>query len=277
MHKDTQAYLNILLQPGEATCFTRTPLGVTVSQAPQDGDLFVAINALHPARDLAPTQPWHAESRPRRADINVVSHRNFLLELDNGSLEEQHALVTSRLPVSAITFSGAKSLHFLISLETPLPDLVAYRSMAARLLKLVPEADPSCRNASRLTRLPGAVRPETGLVQRLMYVGQRVPLQVLEQRLPPAPAPFVERSPEEKKAYISPLLLWLIQEPDAVMQEKGIRGRNALFHYLGCRMQDVALPMEKRAEYVARAYANLRDQSGFDYSEACMAARVRGL
>ncbi len=276
MNQSTLDYLKILLQPGEFTCFTREATGTEVRSAPKQGDVFVAVNALHPTQDLAPSQPWHASGRPRRADANVVSYRNFLLELDEGSLEEQYKLVTDRLPVSAITFSGAKSLHFLISLDTPLPDAAAYKLTAARLLKLVPEADPSCRNASRLTRLPGARRPDTGVEQKLMYLGERVKWEQLDALLPVMEQrTYRERTPDEVRSYVSPLLLWASQNPDEVMREHNIKGRNSFFYWLHCRMKDINLEPQKQEHYVLTAWGNLSDKNNFPLMEAYLAARIR--
>lgn len=276
MKTETKQYLDILLQPGEFTCFTREATGTEVRSTPRHGDVFVAVNALHPTKDLSPSQTWHKEDRPRRADANVVSYRNFLLELDNGSLEDQKNLVTSRLPVSAITYSGGKSLHFLISLVQPLGTLEEYRNVATRLLNLVPEADSSCRNPSRLTRLPGARRPDTGLEQTLLYLNKRIQYSDLDLILPQLPARKIPaRSPDEMRAYISPILLWAAQSPDEVMQEHNIKGRNNFFFWLHCRMKDVGLDLEKQEYYVLTAYSNLRDTSGFTINEAYHAARIR--
>jgi hypothetical protein len=274
---ETKQYLDILFQPGEVSCYTDKATGTSVSSGPQDADLFVCVNALHPYQDLAPSQPWHRDNRPRRADVNVVSYRNFVLELDKGTLEEQYALVTARLPVSTITFSGSKSLHFIVSLEQPLTSNAEYRTMAERLLTLVPEADPSCRNPSRLTRIPGPTRPDTGLKQKLMEIRARVSNAELETLLPQVETytPGPPRSPEEIRRYVSPLLIWASQSPDEVMAEKDIRGRNAFFYWLGQRMEDLSMEHDKRAEYVYRTWNNLRDRSDFSINEALAAARVR--
>jgi hypothetical protein len=149
--------------------------------------------------------------------------------------------------------------------------------MAERLLTLVPEADPSCRNPSRLTRIPGPTRPDTGLKQKLMEIRARVSNAELETLLPQVETytPGPPRSPEEIRRYVSPLLIWASQSPDEVMAEKDIRGRNAFFYWLGQRMEDLSMEHDKRAEYVYRTWNNLRDRSDFSINEALAAARVR--
>lgn len=274
---DQEKFLQILFQPGETTCFAATATGTSVSHAPKQGDVFVCTNSLHPYKDFAPTQEWHRTDKPRRADVNVVSLRNFVLELDHGTLEEQYALVMGRVPVSACTFSGAKSLHFIISLQEPLATLSQYKHMAARLLKLVPEADPSCRNASRLTRLPGATRPETGMPQKSMYLGGRISREELECRLPAVEQYVVRpRTEAEVRSYVSPLIVQASQNPDEFMAERGIQSRNLLFYYIGQRFNDVGMEAERREWYVNTMYTNLKNTDDFSLSEALLAARVKG-
>jgi len=277
MQNTSNNFLKLLFQDGETTCFANSPNGTSVSHSPKPEDVFVCINALFPHKDYAPTQPWHSENKPRRADVNVCSLRNFLVELDSGTLEEQYRLVTSRLPISACTFSGSKSLHFIISLEQPLATLQEYRHLATRLLKLVPEADPSCRNASRLTRLPCVIRPETGLEQKLWYVGSRIPLAELEARLPAVDmyTPRV-RTEAEVRSYVSPLIVQASMNPEAIMQERGIKGRNSFFYWLYCRFQDVNMEQDRRIWHTETSYNNLRDKDGFSLQEAYAAARVKG-
>lgn len=268
-------FLSVLFQPGETTTYTDSPFGTSVSHSPKSGDYYYAINAHDPLKDRNPTRPHHSSTTPRRADANVVSMRNFLLELDKGTLEEQRTLVTARLPVSAITYSGNKSLHFIVSLQEPLMDLHSYRVMAQRLLKAVPEADPTCKNPSRLSRLPFAVNPETGKTQTLLYLGARLSYNQLDEILPKLEdRKFKTLTESEAREYVSPILVWASQKPEEVMAEHGIRGRNAFFHFLGCRMTDANFNMDKRRKWVDNIYGALKDKFGFDISEAYMAARV---
>lgn len=274
----TQAdFLSIILQPGETTTFTDTPFGTSVSHAPKKADYYYCINPLLPTEDRNPTRPHHNANIPRRADANIVSFRNFLLELDSGTVEEQRALVTARLPVSAITYSGNKSLHFIVSLQEPLLDLHSYRIFAQRLLKLVPEADPTCKNPSRLSRLPFAINPETGKTQDLLYLGYRLSYSQLDAVLPKIEdRKFKVLTEAEAREYVSPLLVWASQKPEEVMQEHGIQGRNAFMYWVGCRMTDANLSLDARAKWVEIIYNKLQSKEDFSLSEAFSAARVRG-
>lgn len=270
-------FLSLILQPGETTTFTDSPFGTAVSHVPKWGDYYYCINSLHPTKDLNPTRPHHNENTPRRADANIVSYRNFLLELDSGSVEEQEALVTSRLPISAITYSGNKSLHFILSLREPLMDLHSYRVFAQRLLRTVPEADPTCKNPSRLSRLPYAVNPETGKTQDLLYLGGRLSYSQLDAILPKIEdRKFKVLTESEMREYVSPLLVWASQKPEEVMAETGIQGRNHFFFWLGCRITDANLSLDKRQKWVDSVYEKLQRKDGFSLEEAYVAARVRG-
>lgn len=269
-------FLATLFDAGQHTCFTDSPYGYRIYEAPINRDVFFAINALHADQDLQPTKEWHDPNVGRRADCNVSCFRNLLLEIDSMELADQRAYVDSlNLPYTSIVYSGAKSNHFLISLETPLPDYDTYMDFSRRLHKLASKADPSTKNPSRLSRLPFRVRPETGLEQKLVYLGSRIPNEQLLKLLPnsgPKPRPMDTPKGQE---YISVMLRRAIMEPDEVMQELRLGGRNQTFYYLGQRMKDFNVPAERRIQYVETAYNNLRDRSGFSLEEAYMAARVK--
>lgn len=187
------AFYALLFDPDQFTCFGPTHKATRVSAVrPQTRDPFFTINALHPTRDLNPTEAYHAPDRPRRADHNVVGLRNVLLEMDSGSVNAQmQALERTRIPWSTCVWSGGKSLHFLISLETPLEDRMAYARLVKRVYQALADVgvDPANKNPSRFSRAPGVIRPETGARQDLLAVRARVPNAALEhwlgERLPP--------------------------------------------------------------------------------------------
>lgn len=94
-----------------------------------------------------------------REDANCTSFRNFLIEIDTGSIKEQYKYIKAlNIPYSAIIFSGNKSLHTLISLEKDLPNEKAYREIAEWILNIVTLADQATKNPSRSIRIPGAYR-----------------------------------------------------------------------------------------------------------------------
>lgn len=275
---NTHAFLNLLFDEGQVSCFTENPHGYKVSHSPRSDDLFFCINALHPSKDLNPTKEWHDEHKPRRADVNVVCYRNFLIEIDNMPLEEQIQYVTSKVPVSTIVYSGGRSYHFIISLETPLASATEYAEVARRLCKLFPEADRTMKNPSRLSRLPSRIRPETNKKQELHHLGKRVPNKQLLDNLPEIPKIESKQvTAEEAKIFLSPLIIEACMIPDEVMNNRGIQGRNAFFFWLGHRMDDVNMEPSKKQKYIMMAYNNLKNTKDFPLEEALQAARVEWL
>lgn len=88
---------------------------------------------------------------------------------------------TGKLSVACVTWTGGKSLHVVV--RVPDGDMDAYRKQCSELAKLFASADdPRLRidltgwgtgaNAITHVRLAGAVRPETGLRQRLLFVDE---------------------------------------------------------------------------------------------------------
>lgn len=128
-----------------------------------------------------------------RADINVVEYRNFLFEIDSINLKTQEQLISHLVtifPIRTVTYSGGKSYHIIVSLVDSLPfipqtteGIQAYKDLWTGIAdKLERESnkflgtnqplfDPSTKNCSRLSRIPGATRPENGVVQDLIYTG----------------------------------------------------------------------------------------------------------
>lgn len=166
-----------------ATCFTNSIKGIAVTPVyPHEirvkAERF-CINPLMLDRDNNPTEGWHNSDKGRRADVNVTEFRNILCEFDKNTIEEQiEWLNNSRLPYSAVIHSGKKSLHVIISLETPLRSKKEYNNLAKKLYAAIKntgiKVDDSTSNPSRLSRYPGAIRSDTGVEQRLIYVGERV-------------------------------------------------------------------------------------------------------
>lgn len=103
-----------------------------------------------------------------REDINCTAYRSFLIEMDYGPIPEQLAYVKKLgMPYSAAVFSGNKSVHFLVTLDTDLPSEKVYRLFSEWILNVATLADPNTKNPSRSIRVPGAYR-EPGKLQELM-------------------------------------------------------------------------------------------------------------
>lgn len=130
-----------------------------------------------------------------RASINVSEFRNFLLESDTLPLEVQLDAIThlsTLIPIRAVTFSGSKSYHIIISVADTLfsssvrEPITLYKQvwdgLATKAENIIRtylnersiEApakifDTSTKDPARLSRLPGALR--NGVEQSLVYSG----------------------------------------------------------------------------------------------------------
>lgn len=163
-------YLDVLFDKSDEKCFGDNIWEIRLSGAPKPSTEFVSLNPLNGTRSTA----------------NVAIFRNILIELDKGSVDSQLAYIAKiGLPHSTLTFSGGKSIHCIISLETPAKDLEEYR----RLVELIYTAydktklDGSCKDPSRFTRLAGGFRKDKEAVQTSLYVGKRISDDVLHSWL----------------------------------------------------------------------------------------------
>jgi len=147
------------------------------------GEMF-SINPLDGLKDHKPGE--NHSGRPRRADHNVLAYRNILVELDEDTTKNQYQFIQKTgLPYSTCVYSGNKSLHFLISLETPLESEEAYRNLCHLVFYAINshnqlKVDTNCKNPSRMSRYPGAIRQDTQLSQDLIELKSRIPNEVLD-------------------------------------------------------------------------------------------------
>lgn len=247
-------FIRTLFDKDEQTCFSQTPYGTELSSAPQL-DIFFSINPMHTSR----------------ADANVTYYRNILLEIDSLPLDEQLRYMDG-IPVTSIVYSGGKSYHFIISLEQPCKTREEYDLLVKRLHKLLPEVDPTTKNPSRFSRLPGAIRPDTGKLQELIYLGNRVNNGQLDALLPILPPQKPITAPPS--GFFSTLVVDAMFNPESVMNKLNIESRNQFFFWLGQRLKDGNASAEQKLQIVEQAYANLKDKHDFKWTECMQAARV---
>lgn len=117
------------------------------------GGFVVGLNPV----DVPPDFQGYAPS-----DAMVTDGRFALLESDEIPTDEQWAKIKMmRLPIQSIVHSGHKSLHLKCRIDAGANGEL-YKARVAKLIEYVNRfgfrADTNCRNASRLTRLPGALR-----------------------------------------------------------------------------------------------------------------------
>jgi hypothetical protein len=93
-----------------------------------------------------------------RADDNVTKYRNFLIEFDKIALEQQiKGVAECGMPYSTATFSGSKSIHYIISLEEALPNRELYDFVVEWIYNILEpySVDTQTKNPSRFSRVPG--------------------------------------------------------------------------------------------------------------------------
>lgn len=177
--------LNLLFNPGETICVSPSQLGY---HSIDQGVIFNGGFKLVPPPDAYNKNEYFWDFKDIqlvainpingfRRDENVTAFRSFLVELDDGALEEQFRYVKeSGLPWSCCVFSGSKSLHFAITLDEDLPDEDTYRMFAEWILKIMSKADQKTKNPSRSIRFAGNIRKETGKEMKLIEIRNKIPL-----------------------------------------------------------------------------------------------------
>lgn len=179
-------FLETLFDPGELVCLSQSVYGrglMPVEAAALQSAQFQFFS-INPLKDS-------------RKDDNCLAFRNFLVEFDTVSLEEQLALIgASGIPFTSLVFSGSKSYHLIISLKEVI-DRHHYNKLARWLYAALPLADQACKNPSRLSRNAGAIRESTGKLQELIELRGRIGVSELtdwltQSKVPePAPMSFI--------------------------------------------------------------------------------------
>lgn len=138
---------------------------------------------------LNPIKGW-------REDQNCTAYRNFLVECDYGTTQQQLTYIRDqhKMPYSAAIFSGGKSVHFLISLSADLPTEESWRAISEWILGIVTLADPMCKNPSRSIRIPGAKRDD----KRQQLLEYRGPVTLSDLHAWLALTPTAAPKPKEK-------------------------------------------------------------------------------
>lgn len=108
-------------------------------------------------------------------DARITAFRHTLVEFDAIPVELQLAFFAKlRVPISALVVSGGKSVHAWVHIGAR--DLDAYRAQVKSLYAALERfgIDPANKNPSRLARLPGARRQDSGArnggLQRLLFL-----------------------------------------------------------------------------------------------------------
>ena len=174
----TERFYSLLFDEGEWTCFATPSFKANTTNLVDDHVLFnhqnwkvFTINPLIKGR--------------KKSQSNVKHLRTFFFESDTLTLEEQRdAIQKSGLPYSACVFSGNKSLHYFVTLKQPIKEREQYdaiwRAIQVTLEKSGYDVDDSVKDPVKFARMPEAKRAETGKIQTLAKLNDRISLETLE-------------------------------------------------------------------------------------------------
>lgn len=176
--RDAVALLHALFLPGELV-YCGDTFGRTVRERDDWCERWEKGEPVPPLLCVNPLKPqggMTAGGKPSpRCDDAVAVFRHAVAEMDGMPLADQFALWWGwgLDAVSAVTFSGSKSLHVLLRVDAA--DKKEWdANVRGRLFRrcLIPlGCDGACQNPSRLSRLAGALRADKGgAVQKLLYV-----------------------------------------------------------------------------------------------------------
>lgn len=106
----------------------------------------------------------------RRCDAAVVEWRYCVCEFDDLPLEKQISIwLNIKLPVVAMIYSGGKSIHAWIKISASRAEFDEVKEFYEKNL-ITLGVDQTCRNPSRLSRMPGVWRADKGRAQKLIYL-----------------------------------------------------------------------------------------------------------
>jgi hypothetical protein len=240
MKKTSEQFLNLLFNPGETICVSPDKYGYhSINQQDlneniklhspnktikdrfiKEGDInLVAINPISGFRE----------------DKNVTAYRTFMVEMDDGTLDQQRKYIkNSGLPYSVCVFSGNKSLHYGIVLKEDLPESV-WRCMAEWILNILDKSDQSLKTPSRSIRFPGNYR-KNGKKQSLVEIKGRIDNVELDIWL----NKHLDKKPKEEKIAVGIMPIGGIKRIPFYVQEKLENGinidRNVTWFSLACSM-----------------------------------------
>jgi hypothetical protein len=192
-------YVRYVFEPGEWVCYGATT--ADVRQLRYEDMLERSDELLANGAQFVCVNPTDGQGRK---NANVTAYRHTLVESDTLPKDEQLDLIRRlRLPCSAITDSGAKSVHAVVRIDAG--NAAEYKQRVARLHAILNanglETDGACKNPARLTRLPGGLRPEG--MQRLIdvatspYRDYAEWLEWVENRAPRKDVPPTTPDPDE--------------------------------------------------------------------------------
>lgn len=198
-----------------------------------------------------------------RRDENVTAFRNFMVELDDGTVSEQFEYVQKmKMPYSVCVFSGGKSLHFGICLQSALPSYEIYYYYANWILNVMSRADQNTKNPSRSIRMAGAIRD--GKEQKLVDIKTRITLEELNTWLSNysghRPKGFFKESQNQIKQRpanpIQSLPRWVIRKMENIDKS---RGRNVEWFKIASEFGKAGFELEESVEIMEKYFVSEYD------------------
>jgi hypothetical protein len=212
---EIQLYLNTLFDSNDHIC---------ICQSPSTYD-FKRLDKwkLELGRLLA-FNPSNPKTNTRRTS-DVAKFRNFLVEFDDISIKEQYeGVVELEFPFSAITYSGNKSLHIILSLDEDLSsesEYYFYSNWIHNILSCyIGKPDNSTKSPSFLTRFPNVLADNGYTAQKVLAINSRVKNQIFYSWLekypecrPSSPKNYIDDIPlKPERKNIIELIDWYVYE-----------------------------------------------------------------
>lgn len=183
MNERTKSLLTLMFDEGEEICVSDSQFShysLSLDAVLGNRVALRSPNETVPVREISTNDLTMVALNPmkknsNRQDSNVLTFRNFLVEIDTDSMDRQIGYLKKLgIPYSSIVWSGSRSTHTVISLSEPLPNEKTYRLIYKWILNIAFLSDQVLGNPSRSTRLAGTIRPETGKEQELIELRARV-------------------------------------------------------------------------------------------------------
>lgn len=261
MKEVAKKFLDLFYNEGEEVCVSHNEYGYhSISQQDIKNGL---IEQISPSDKVSPETITDndivlAAMNPVkgfRKDKNTTAYRTFLVEMDDGSLEEQKKYIDEMgLPYSYCCFSGNKSLHFGIVLDEDLPTQKIWSNIAAWILNILDKADQQTKNPTRSIRFPGNIRKNgKKMEQKAIYMGERVSQGKL--------AVFLNKYPEKNPVVINGKNLrkkkigmriggiprWAIKKLNEGIDES--KGRNNEWFTIGMELAKAGYDFDQMLDY----------------------------
>jgi hypothetical protein len=185
MRELSKKFLELFFNPNETICVSNNKYGYHSLKQIDIENPFTLQSPNDQSYQIDETQINLVAINPIngfRRDENVTAFRSFLVECDTDTLiEQKHYIDNMQLPFSICIYSGNKSLHYGIVLDTDLPNIQVWRFYAEWISNVLTKADQQNKNPTKSIRFPGNLRnTEPFKLQALVEIRNRISLEQLD-------------------------------------------------------------------------------------------------